>query len=136
MVIIYTLPVFMAYGIVYNSGFFFYICFFLSIVALSFIASALSTLLVMLAVILVPASRMKNIFIFFCILFFVVLYIAIRFLQPELLVDPEVFDTNLSLFRAHFLLFHVLYLLQQELWAQKRAELHISCLPAAQKRPP
>jgi ABC-2 type transport system permease protein len=95
MVIIYTLPVFMAYGIVFNSGFFFYICFFLSIVSLSLIASAISTLLVMLAVILVPASRMKNIFIFFSILFFVVLYIAIRFLQPELLVDPEVFDTAL-----------------------------------------
>ena len=95
MVIIYTLPVFMAYGIVYHSGIFFYICLVLSIVSLSVIASAISTLLVMSVVILIPASRMKNIFIFFSILFFVVLYLAIRFLQPELLVDPEVFDSAL-----------------------------------------
>ena len=95
MVIIYTLPVFMAYGIAYHSGIFFYICLFLSIVSLSIIASAISTLLVMSVVILIPASRMKSIFIFLSILFFVVLYLAIRFLQPELLVDPEVFDSAL-----------------------------------------
>ncbi len=95
MVIIYTLPVFIAYGIVYSGGVFFYFCFFLSIISLSIIASAVSTLLVIFAVIMVPASRMKNIFLFFSILFFVVLYIAIRFLRPELLVDPEVFDTVL-----------------------------------------
>ncbi|MDY6792298.1 MAG: hypothetical protein SWH54_13640 [Thermodesulfobacteriota bacterium] len=95
MVIIYTLPVFISYGIVYRSGFFFYFDFFLVLMSLSMTASALSTILVMFAVIVVPANRMKSVFIFISLAFFVVLYIAIRFLKPELLVDPEIFDSVL-----------------------------------------
>jgi ABC-2 type transport system permease protein len=95
MVIIYTLPVLISFGIVYQAGVYFYITIFSTLVSLSITASAISTLLVMFAVIMVPASRMKNIFVFLSILFFVILYIAIRLLQPELLVDPEVFDSVL-----------------------------------------
>ncbi|MGD2184605.1 MAG: hypothetical protein PVI71_00700 [Desulfobacterales bacterium] len=93
MVIIYTLPVFIAYGIVYQSGIFYYINTMISMTSLAVIASAISTLVVMAAVIIIPASRMKSVFIFMGILFFVVIYLAIRLSQPELLVDPEVFDT-------------------------------------------
>ena len=95
MVIIYTLPIFISYGIVYRSGFFFYLDIFLILISLSITASSLSSVLVMSAVIIVPANRMKNIFIFISLFFFVVLYIAIRFLKPELLVDPEIFDSVL-----------------------------------------
>jgi ABC-2 type transport system permease protein len=95
MVIIFTLPVFMAFGITYQAGWFFYANTLLSLFALAINASAISTLLVMVAVILVPATRMKSIFIFMGILFFVFMYLAIRLLRPELLVDPEVFDTVL-----------------------------------------
>ena len=95
MVIIYTLPVFISYGIVYRSGVFFYLDIFLILTSLSMTASALSSLLVMSAVIIIPANRMKSVFIFISLAFFVVLYIAIRFLKPELLVDPEIFDSVL-----------------------------------------
>jgi len=95
MVIIYTLPVFISYGIVYRSGFFFYLDMFIVLMSLSITASALSSLLVMCAVIVVPANRMRSVFIFISLFFFVVLYIAIRFLKPELLVDPEIFDSVL-----------------------------------------
>jgi len=95
MVIIYTLPVFISYGIVYRSGFFFYLDIFLVLMSLSITASALSSILVMSAVIVVPASRMRSVFIFISLFFFVALYIAIRFLKPELLVDPEIFDSVL-----------------------------------------
>ena len=95
MVIIYTLPVFISYGIVYGSGFFFYLDIFLILISLSITASSLSSVLVMSAVIIVPANRMKSVFIFISLFFFVVLYIAIRFLKPELLVDPEIFDSVL-----------------------------------------
>jgi ABC-2 type transport system permease protein len=93
MVIIYTLPVFISYGIVYQTGVFYYFNTMISMLCLATIASAVSTLMVMVAVIFVPASRMKSILIFMGILFFVVIYLAIRLSQPELLVDPEVFDT-------------------------------------------
>ncbi len=92
MVIIYTLPVLISFGIVYQTGIFYYINTMIAMLCLAVIASAISTLLVMIAVIFIPASRMKSVFIFMGILFFVVIYLAIRLAQPELLVDPEVFD--------------------------------------------
>ena len=95
MVIIYTLPVFVSYGLVYQSGPFYYINIMITMLCLAAIASTISTLMVMIAVIFIPASRMKSIFIFMGILFFVVIYLAIRLSKPELLVDPEVFDTVL-----------------------------------------
>jgi ABC-2 type transport system permease protein len=91
MVIVYTLPVFIAYGIVFDAGIFFYLTTFMAVAALSLIASAVSSLLIMLAVLVIPANRMKSIFIFLGLILFMSLYIAIRFLQPELLVDPDVF---------------------------------------------
>jgi ABC-2 type transport system permease protein len=93
MVIIYTLPVFISYGIVYQTGVFYYVNTMISMMCLAVIASAISTLMVMAAVIFIPASRMKSVFILMGILFFVVIYLAIRLSQPELLVDPEVFDS-------------------------------------------
>lgn len=93
MVIIYTMPVLISYGIVYKTGIFYYINTLIAMLCLAAIASAISTLLVMTAVIFIPASRMKSVFILMGILSFVVIYLAIRLSQPELLVDPEVFDT-------------------------------------------
>jgi len=95
MVIIYTLPVFVSYGIVYQTGVFYYANTIISMMCLAVVASEISTMTVMAAVIFIPASRMKSVFIFMGILFFVVIYLAIRLSQPELLVDPEVFDTVL-----------------------------------------
>ncbi len=93
MVIIFTLPIFLSYGIVYRAGAFYYANTLLALLPLVINASAISTGMVMLAVIIIPANRLKSIFIFLSILFFVVIYLAIRLSRPELLVDPEVFDT-------------------------------------------
>jgi ABC-2 type transport system permease protein len=93
MVVVFTLPVFIAYGIIYQSGALYYLTVGLSLIPLGITAAALSALLVVGAVMVVPASRMKNIFVFLSILLFVVVYIAIRMLKPEQLVDPEVFET-------------------------------------------
>jgi len=93
MVVIFTLPVFLAYGIVYQTGVFYYANTVLALVPMVINASAISTILVMAAVIIMPANRLKSIFIFLSIFFFVVIYLAIRLSRPELLVDPEVFDT-------------------------------------------
>ena len=95
MVIIFTLPIFLSYGIVYRAGAFYYVNTLLSLLPLVINASAISTLMVMLAVIAIPANRLKSIFIFLGLLFFVVIYLAIRLSRPELLVDPEIFDTVL-----------------------------------------
>jgi ABC-2 type transport system permease protein len=92
MVVIFTLPIFLSYGIVYRAGAFYYVNILLALAPLAINASAISTVMVMVAVIVIPANRLKSIFIFLGILFFVVVYLAIRLSRPELLVDPEVFD--------------------------------------------
>src|SRR5210317_1588805 len=70
MVFIFTLPIFLSYGIVYRAGAFYYINTVMALVPLMINASAVGTVMVMLAVIVVPASRLKSIFIFLGILSF------------------------------------------------------------------
>jgi len=95
MVIVYTLPIFMSYGIIYQAGFFFYWDMIMVILSLAVIASSTSVILVVLVVNFVPANRMRNMSIFFGLCLFLILFFAFRFLQPERLVDPEVFSTTL-----------------------------------------
>jgi ABC-2 type transport system permease protein len=93
MVAIFTVPVFLAYGIVYQAGLFYYVTILQSLFALIIIASTVSTMGVVIGVMLIPASRMKSVFILLGVMSFVGIYLAIRLLRPEQLVDPEIFDT-------------------------------------------
>jgi ABC-2 type transport system permease protein len=100
MVIVYTLPVFLAYGVTFASGPFYYVTVLLAMLFLTLTASAISAAIVMLAVLLIPANRMKSIFILLGLAAFVFLYIAFRLLKPEQLVDPEVFKSVLAYIQA------------------------------------
>jgi ABC-2 type transport system permease protein len=95
MVIVFTLPVFLAYGMAFNAGAAFYAGTLLAMVLLAVIASALSAMVVMAGVMIVPATRMRSVVLLMGVLLFVVLYLAIRLMRPEQLVDPEVFDSVL-----------------------------------------
>jgi ABC-2 type transport system permease protein len=95
MVIVFTMPVFLAYGIVFGGGVVYYAHTLLALAVLAAIASALSAILVMAGVMVVPATRMRSVVILLGVLLFVVLYLAIRLLRPEQLVNPEVFDSVL-----------------------------------------
>ena len=100
MLVVYTLPVFIAYGIVFRAGPLFYVNIVLILLALAIIASGISAVLVMVAVIVVPASRIKNIFVFLSLSLFLILFFAVRLLRPERLVDPEIFETTLVYLKA------------------------------------
>jgi len=93
MVIVFALPVFLAYGTVFGAGAAYYAVTLLALALLAVIASALSALGVMIGVVIVPATRMRSVVILMGVLLFVVLYVAIRLIRPEQLVDPEVFDS-------------------------------------------
>jgi ABC-2 type transport system permease protein len=95
MVVVYALPVFISYGIVYRAGFFFYCNMIMVFLSLAVIASSTSVILVLLVVNFVPASRIRNMSMFFGLCLFLILFFAFRFLQPERLVDPEVFSSTL-----------------------------------------
>jgi ABC-2 type transport system permease protein len=100
MVMVYALPVFIAYGIVFRAGPFFYVNILVNLASLSIIASAVSALLVMAAVMIVPASRIRTIFVFLTLTFFLILFFAFRLIRPERLVDPEFFETTLVYLKA------------------------------------
>jgi len=93
MVVVYILPVFIAYGIKFNGGPFYYLTMLSSILSLSIIASGLSAIVVMAAVVVIPANRIRNIFIFLGLILFLVLFLVFRLLRPERMVNPEVFSS-------------------------------------------
>ncbi len=93
MVIVYTLPVFLAYGMVFQEGFAYYAFTAAAMAVLAINASAISAFLVVVGVMLVPANRFRSIVVLLGVLLFVALYIAIRLMRPEQLVNPEVFDS-------------------------------------------
>lgn len=100
MVVIYLLPVFLAYGIVFNAGLFYYFIVGSAILSLAVTASCLSTMVVVSAVVLIPANRIRNLFVFLGLLLFVILFIAFRLLRPERMVNPEVFSSVLMYLSA------------------------------------
>lgn len=93
MVILFSLPVFLSYGIVYKAGPFFYLTAGLSLMPLCLTASALSAFVVVIAAVVLPAGRIRTVFVFFGLLLIVALIVAFRLMRPERLVNPETFAT-------------------------------------------
>lgn len=88
MLCLFGLPVFLAYGVVYQGGPFFYLILMGSLLPFCVIASGVATLIVMLLVAYLPANRMRNLFLIFSMVLVIVLYFLFRFMRPERLVDP------------------------------------------------
>lgn len=93
MVILFSLPVFLSYGIVYQGGAFFYLTAAAALLWLCVIASSLSALAVVVAALLLPAGRIRTVFVFFGVLMVIALILAFRLMRPERLVNPESFAT-------------------------------------------
>ncbi len=96
MVLVYTFPVLIAYGIVFRAGAFYYLNIVLVLAPICVTASAVSALLVVVAVVLLPANRVRSIFVFLGLAALIGLYVTFRLLRPERLVDPEAFATVLG----------------------------------------
>ena len=93
MVIIYSLPVFLSYGVVYKAGLFFYGTVCLTILPLCLIASGVSALIVVVTAVVLPAGRLRTFFVFLGFVLFVVLIMAFRLIRPERLVNPDAFTS-------------------------------------------
>jgi len=93
MVLIFGVPVFLAYGYVYKPGPSFYL--YLVHMNLSMVVIACSTgiLLTMILVHIFPAQRTRDIILLLSIFMIIGLYFLFRFLRPERLVNPEAFFT-------------------------------------------
>jgi ABC-2 type transport system permease protein len=95
MVLLYIIPVLLSYLIVFDIGVLSLILMGISVISMAVTASVLGAMVVVILVMLIPAGRLKSIFIVFGILIFCLLYIFGRMIKPEQLVNPEAFNTVL-----------------------------------------
>ncbi len=91
--LIYGLPVFIAYGIVFKASLFYYIGLLSTIIPFLIIPAGIGVIVTMLLVNAFPARRAKDVLVLLSLVFFMVLYILLRMLKPEKLVDPDTFPS-------------------------------------------
>ncbi|UCF85385.1 MAG: hypothetical protein JSV50_07035, partial [Desulfobacteraceae bacterium] len=91
MLLIFGLPVFMAYAYVYQPGIGFYFALLHMNLAMVIIAAGIGILVTMVLVYVFPAQRTKDLIMLLALFMIVALYFLFRFLRPERLADPETF---------------------------------------------
>ncbi len=89
MILIFTLPVFAAFGTVFQAGPLYWPLLLVTIPTTALIASGSAMLLVILLVFLFPARRTKDIIFYLTLCFGILLYLVFRLMRPEDLVNPE-----------------------------------------------
>ena len=92
MVLLFGLPVFVAYGFVYSASFTYYFWLVAVIIPFLIIPAGLGIILTMVLVNAFPAKRTKDIFLLLSIVVAIILFFLLRFLRPEKLVNPETFS--------------------------------------------
>ena len=90
-ILFFSFPVFLAYGLVYSASLFYYLTLIGVIIPFLLISAAMGTVVILLLVYIFPARRLKDIILITSILLVMGVFLFIRFLQPERLVDPERF---------------------------------------------
>lgn len=100
MVVIFSLPVFGAYGQVFEAGPLFWPLLLFVIPAVALIASGLAVLLTIAIVYLFPARRTKDIVLYLSLCFGLFLYLIFRLMRPEDLVNPDQYGQFIEYFSA------------------------------------
>jgi len=91
MVVLFSLPVFLSYGIIYKAGIFFYGVVLLAVIFLALITSAMSGILVLFGAKILPAGRIRTIIIIVGFILILSLVMVLRLTRPEQLVNPDSF---------------------------------------------
>lgn len=91
MVIVFGLPVLMAYAFVYRPSPGYYCALFHVGCAMVLIAAGIGTLITMILVSIFPAHRTRDILMVLLVLGMAALYLLFRLLRPERLVNPDAF---------------------------------------------
>ncbi len=89
MMLVFSLPIFGAFGVVFNGGPLYWPLLLGVVPATAFTASASAMLFVIMLVYLFPARRTKDIIVYLSICFGIFLYLIFRLMRPEDLVNPE-----------------------------------------------
>ena len=91
MVMIFGLPILLAYGWVYGPGWGFYFELMHMGLAFIIICAGIGILVTMILTVIFPAHRTKDIFMLLSIILLLFLYIIFRLMRPERMVDPDSF---------------------------------------------
>lgn len=91
MILLFGLPVFLAYGKVFHAQFDYYIVTLITTILMCITAVCISAILVLLITPVLPAGRLRVIFLLIGTMLITTLIFAIRLLKPEQLVNPEAF---------------------------------------------
>jgi len=100
MVLIYSLPLFLSYAVVYKTGVFYYGIVGLNLLPFCLIASSVSALVVMVVAAVLPAGRIRSVFVFLGLLMFILLLVSFRLMRPERFVRPESFNTVMAYLKS------------------------------------
>lgn len=100
MVLILALPILFAYGNVYSAGISFYINGLTTLIPFLIICSVLGTFITILIVSVFPARRIRDFLVIISFIIFGGLYVLFRILQPEKLINPEIFKNIADYFTS------------------------------------
>jgi len=100
MIVMFGLPIFLAYGVVHHAGAAFYAAVVAVLPPFLVLPCALGITLTMVLVRAFPARSAKDVFFLLSVVAVAVLYVFLRFLQPERLVRPEAFANFLDFLAA------------------------------------
>ena len=92
MMLIFSLPLFAAYGQVFKAGLLYWPLLLLGVTATALAANGFGMLITILLVNLFPARRTKDIVLYLSLCFGIFIYIMFRLLRPEDLVNPDKFS--------------------------------------------
>jgi ABC-2 type transport system permease protein len=91
MVVAFSLPVFLSYGIIYKAGIFYYLIVLSAILFMCLITSAISGILVLFCATVLPAGRIRTILVMLGFVLVLILILVLRLTRPEQLVNPDSF---------------------------------------------
>ncbi len=92
MVLLFGLPVYIAYGTVLGGGMAYYAIMVTGLLAFIFTASAVGVIFTVIATYVLPARRFRELMLFVSLTFFIVLYIGFRIVRPERFLNPQRFE--------------------------------------------
>ena len=100
MVFFFGLPVFLAYGVVFDAGLLYYLTLAATSAPFLVLATSLGVIFTLVLVNVFPARRAKDILFLLSIMLVIILYLLFRFMRPERLVNPDAFSSALNYFAS------------------------------------
>lgn len=93
MMVLFSSPVYLAFGVVFEAGLLYWPFMLFSVVAVAMIAVGAGMLITVVLVNLFPARRTKDIVFYLSLCFAIFIYVIFRLMRPEDLANPERFGT-------------------------------------------